>query len=576
MFTPLVILALLSLLLAVVATETVLYSRNTPAHHPEWVLSKTLVSGPLMGDWESVTTRNVLHRNRLRLNEWHGFQEILLDKVTALGSLHARFMLGAGGYLTAIFNKDAAGYAGVRVSRNPLFPNLFFRASDKGEFIETLPLGDIQIHDGWHDLDLRFDSGRLQVSVNDEVIGEIAVTSRGEQVVGLRSGLHLASIDNVEVRAADGTLLIAEDFRNDRGYWATLFALFAAAFLTVTAIYVASRRRGRDGKPTLYSLILIEAFLTVVFLLYFLFDYYHYSEFYYVRKNPDWKVIPESTTQLEVARQYIFTELPFVDLEKRDLLSRWPGRLIQFLEADPDDNESHSWLKVARGPVGRQELDPIDDSQEGVEAYLGRKPLDISTRILLLGTSQTWGVGGGARNERMAPMLQRALSGQLGPDHEVAIINASRWGSRSGPLLDRYRSHLHLFRPDIVIVNLSNNDATEGFAEKLTEMVEFGRNIGAETLFVLEANSSEAGDRLSVRHEIMRNVASANDVPVADLHGIMNDPEVYDTGIIWWDRIHMTSYGQRLAAEFIGHAVLENFKLGDETPPSAAPSGTGD
>ncbi|MCP4327809.1 MAG: SGNH/GDSL hydrolase family protein [Alphaproteobacteria bacterium] len=575
-FIPLVILATLSLLLAVVVTETVLYSRNTPVHHPEWVLSKLLVPGDLMGSAESFETRNLLRRNRLNLNEWHGFQETLLDRIVALGSLRAHFSLGSEAYLIAIFNKNAAGYSGIRISRNPLFPNLFFRAADEGGFIETLPLESFPIDGGWHELDLLFKDGTLHVSVNDEAIGEIEESSLDQQLVGLRSGRHTALVDEIAVVADDGTLIIAEDFRNRRGLWTTLPLVFAATFLIAAAIYLASRRPGRDGKPALFSIILIEVFLVIVFLFYFLFDYYHYSENYYYEYNPDFAEIPANKLRFEAARQYLFTQLPFVDFENDDLVSHRPEQVVQFLGANPSDEGATSWLRVVRGPTGGQEIDPIEDDREAIEVYLDRKPLDSAIRILVLGSSQTWGEGAKATDARIAPTLQRILSQQLGPKHSIAVVNGARKGTRSGPLLDRYRSHLFLFRPDIVVANLSSNDRGNAFAGNLAEIVEMGRDIGAQTLFVLEANSIEQNESIRSNHETMRETAASIDVALVDLNGYLAHPSVRDSGIIWWDFVHLTSYGQRLAAEFIGRALFENFKLGDETPPSAGPSGTDD
>ncbi|MCP4327807.1 MAG: SGNH/GDSL hydrolase family protein [Alphaproteobacteria bacterium] len=573
--TPLVILAVLSLLLAVVVTETVLYSRATPANHPEWILSKRLVPSGVMGGAEAFETRNLLRNNRLNLHEWHGYHEVLLDRIFALGELRARFKLGPDGYLIAIFNKNAAGYSGVRVSRNPLFPNLFFRATDTGEFLVSEALEDVAVDNGWHELHLRFEGGMLEVSVDDLRIGRIEEPSQDEQVIGLRSGRRKAVIDDIEVAAADGSQIIADDFRNRRGFWTTLVSLFAFLFLVAAAIYLASRRRGGDGKPALFSLIMVEAVLAISFLLYFLFDYYAYSKKYHFKTMAEWVATTNEALTVEAMRRYVFTEFPFADFEGDGLRSYWPERVIEFLGIDLSDVGKKSWLTVFRGPPDRQEVDFIEDSREGVDSYLGRNPLGASLRILLLGTSQTWGVGANAADERMAPTLQRFLSQQLGPEHGVSVINASKWGSRSGPLLDRYKSHARLFQPDVVVVNLSNNGSADGFAEDLTEMAQVGRDISTETVFVLEANTTEVGNFLGTKHGMMRAVAAANDIPVIDLHGYMSQPSIYDSGVIWWDRVHMTSYGQRLAAEFIGRAIVENFDLRETSASAPAPPDAG-
>ena len=45
-----------------------------------------------------------------------------------------------------------------------------------------------------------------------------------------------------------------------------------------------------------------------------------------------------------------------------------------------------------------------------------------------------------------------------------------------------------------------------------------------------------------------------------DLNGYLAQPDVYDSGILWWDMIHLTSYGQHLAAELIARDIVDNIK----------------
>jgi hypothetical protein len=49
----------------------------------------------------------------------------------------------------------------------------------------------------------------------------------------------------------------------------------------------------------------------------------------------------------------------------------------------------------------------------------------------------------------------------------------------------------------------------------------------------------EMGDRLAV--------------PVVDLHGRLRALE--GTGFVWWDKVHLTSYGQELAAGLLFDAL---------------------
>jgi hypothetical protein len=49
----------------------------------------------------------------------------------------------------------------------------------------------------------------------------------------------------------------------------------------------------------------------------------------------------------------------------------------------------------------------------------------------------------------------------------------------------------------------------------------------------------------------VRNVAGEFDAPVFDLYSYLNSDDVYDSGFLWWDSVHLSSYGQDLAAQWL-------------------------
>src|SRR6266513_2530837 len=84
----------LSAVAALILTEVVGYSRNVLLLHPEWISSKRLLANTPMGANEAYFSRNILYRNSLNLHAWHGFNEILLNRVFSLGLLRFKFFLG--------------------------------------------------------------------------------------------------------------------------------------------------------------------------------------------------------------------------------------------------------------------------------------------------------------------------------------------------------------------------------------------------------------------------------------------------------------------------------------------------
>jgi hypothetical protein len=85
-------------------------------------------------------------------------------------------------------------------------------------------------------------------------------------------------------------------------------------------------------------------------------------------------------------------------------------------------------------------------------------------------------------------------------------------------------------------------------------------------VLVLEANSPEVAQdpippdenaELLKRHGEMREIAKKHGLKVIDLHHYLSDPAVADSGFIWWDFVHLTSYGQKLyAARLLKEAAL--------------------
>ena len=128
-------------------------------------------------------------------------------------------------------------------------------------------------------------------------------------------------------------------------------------------------------------------------------------------------------------------------------------------------------------------------------------------------------------------------------------------GSRVARLHGYYLADWRAWRPDIIVLNLSNNDSEPDiFRDGLKAFVSDGRAQGAEVLLALEANESSSTHPSTLpNHDIMRQVASEAGVPVVDMHGaLLADRE---TGLLWWDFVHLTDYGQRRVGEHFAAAI---------------------
>ena len=148
--------------------------------------------------------------------------------------------------------------------------------------------------------------------------------------------------------------------------------------------------------------------------------------------------------------------------------------------------------------------------------------------------------------------LERLLDERPG-GIRVECINAGVSGMMAGQVLEMLRTDLAEIQATAALVNLSNNDVdTQKFRRSLDAIA--GELLRRKMLvvFALEPNSPERrptdsrhGD-LAVKHDIVRTIAARHQRPVIDLHAHL--AERRDAGLVWWDFVHLTSFGQRLVA----------------------------
>ena len=91
--------------------------------------------------------------------------------------------------------------------------------------------------------------------------------------------------------------------------------------------------------------------------------------------------------------------------------------------------------------------------------------------------------------------------------------------------------------------------------EALRGFLEFNRQRGVDTILLQEANALQVGptrlEALRRKHRILRRLGKEYGVPVLPLHRFLNGPDVYDSGLLWWDNVHLSSWGQALAAGWL-------------------------
>jgi len=486
--------------IALLAAQILLQAGNTLHHNGRWTSGKMQLERGVVGAVATFVTRPPLRRNRLDLGEYFGFQQLLHSETGEIDRLEFSFSGEKPCYLDVLFGADPRALDGVRLSRHPEFRSLRFASTPEGEFVESqeIELGD-RLEDGWNRVRLRFQPEGVRIEINEAP--PLAARRRPGKVhsTGFRGSRNGALVDDVEIGFADGAPPLIESFANRRGRarWVGIAVLVTAGLAALA--HIALRHfAGFEALPAHLGCFTGYLVILVGLAAYWAVDYFHFSGLH-----------PDGSQSMQAAG--------------------YPNR-IEDMEA------------AARR---------IHEEIDGIAR-------DERFRILLIGTSQTWGAGVLRSEDAWGRVLERELDERLSAGgRRFAVVNTAISGMESPWLLKAYRRDWQRAEPDLVIVDLGHNDRSgPAFEAALRGFVETDRARGIPTVFIPEPNALEESiqPRLQRNHQIMRRVARDLGVPVIDAQGWLHHER--ESGFLWWDRVHLTSYGHRLLGEYVASELV--------------------
>ena len=518
-----------------IGTEIFLYSQNTLFLHGDWLSTKRTLEVTTRGSDSFLITRSALSRNRLNLGAWAGFNEVLGRDDFTPRRISLRFRLEKDAYLNVLFNRTAAGFCAVRLSRSPDYANAFLRGRPEGRILSAEPLSWPFLDGAWHRLALDFGASGLAVRLDAEapiVLPEVAAAGGA---FGLRNGRLGAVVDDILIEDAQGRVR-RESFRNTR-HWPRILL-----FNCVLALVLFACLRGRArGVPAFAVLNLV---LAVCGSLWLTFDYFHWSglELDVLSRPLSGAARRSAVERVEAARQGFFSgwnKLLGGEAPTREALV----------------GQGYAAFTTGAGPIfcGRSPGEPPRQLQPGPELEELLRARKTAYRILFVGTSQA--VGAGAAH--LADTFPFLVHAALGRSRPLETLNMAVSGSDSVALLGDYRRVYSRFQPDLVVLDLSSNDRPERLVLGIEGFLSFNKAAGIRSLLLKEANSNEAPYPYGLlqKHRLLDEAARRFGVPVYDLHRYLNDPAVFRTGFLWWDIVHLTPYGQALAARWLAPKV---------------------
>jgi lysophospholipase L1-like esterase len=492
--------ALLVGAVALLTAQIVLQAENTLHRNGRWTSVKMQPDRGLIGAVAAYVTRPPLRRNQLDLGAYFGFQQLLHSEARPVDRLDLSFSAESPAYLDVLFGTDPRKLDGVRLSLHADFPSLRFASTLEGAFIESeeLELGD-RLEEGWNRVRLRFEPGGARIEINEAPPLSAPRRPGAVHTVGFRGSRDGPLVDDVEVGFGSDAAPLIESFANRRG-WVGYVAIAAVITAAIgTLIHLALRRwAGFEALPAHLGCFTGYLVVLVCVAAYAAVDYFHLSGLY-----------PADSRTMEAAG--------------------YPNRI--------------EGAEVAVRRIRRE---------------IGALASDGRLRILLIGTSQSWGAGALRPEDVWGRVLERELNERFSAEGRgFVVVNTAIPGLQAPGLLELYRREWQKAKPDLVIINLGHNDRRgPAFGAALQGFVATNRARGIPTVFIPEPNASGGPIRSRLRrnHEIIREVARALDVPVIDAHAWLRQRR--DSGFLWWDGIHLTSYGQRLLGEHVASELV--------------------
>jgi hypothetical protein len=270
--------AVVMALCALLWTEIFLYSQNTLYLNSRWIVQKRMMEAGVMGGDEFLITRSPLAGNRLNLNAWHGFQDVVLKEPLVPTKIEFQFKIPDESYLDMIYGRTEAQFSGLRLSCREAIPSFHFESNRDGKFISKNLFQIPSLSRGWHQAAVQIQERGSILKIDE--LPEVQVPEVGfiHGQIGFRGGYRGAMIDNVVIETAqDGT--ISENFRNTRGQGNALILCLTFLLIAGAGFSVWSSKRLNPGyKRMLLHYAAISTVGIVFGGLWYGFDFHYWSK----------------------------------------------------------------------------------------------------------------------------------------------------------------------------------------------------------------------------------------------------------------------------------------------------------
>lgn len=480
-----VLLSVVLVVNAVVCADFYLYYCNSLHDNGDWISSKVQLARRPLAAVAFLVTNVTLASNRLNLASWQGFQEIIHRRPLDLASLELDVFVSDSDHysLVTVFDRHEQGFSGFALHNPRVRSSQFFHATSRGRFTSRTPARGRGglIRAGMWNR-LRLDFAEDHVAVQ---INDQPVGRQARRVKGVRQfGFRVNSI-------GDEVLLDNIMARDRQGH---------------TFLETFDNRRHLPWwiMGWLVVLLLVNAAL-----------------FWLTRRGNPWPRLLLLNTVLaaSVSGLYAYYFHHLSGLYPREEAINWRGF--------------------------KNRLEGEHDMAMRLLKKYGTSKRPGVYRVMLIGSSQTWGEGASADRYTLARFVERALNRDHARHKKTfQCINAGVRGGESSGLSLVYKEQLLKLKPDLLVVNLSNMDQDGRILTRSLELfISLNRARGIKTVLSLEP-SLKYDEELKKKHAVMRAVAAKHRLRVVESQKYLESKR--GDGFLWWDGVHLSDYGQQL------------------------------
>ncbi len=173
--------------------------------------------------------------------------------------------------------------------------------------------------------------------------------------------------------------------------------------------------------------------------------------------------------------------------------------------------------------------------------------------VCFIGGSKTLGVGANRESDTWFKQVERYMNSDKSLASKYSMKNLGVAASSSQNMKDYYQKIIKSLQPQIVVflVGINDHNKDEQLSTNISSFTKYNDNNGIRTILIPELmHYNIIYNTIPYSVEVLRSIANKYDS--VDSWSFVSEfmkSETYDSGLLWSDWIHFSSYGQSVFAQ---------------------------